>query len=338
MPARSRVTSRDVAAEVGVSQSTVSRALQGDPRVAPETVERIRAAVERLGYIPNQAARSLITRRSDTIAVVAGELTNPFYPEIVQALGDELALAGYRMELLSTRADGGREHDVLEHLGRSAIDGVVLAAETTGSGTAAALARRGVPVVLLNRDVDGVEVDRVVSDNRHGGALAARALLELGHRRIGLIAGPPTTSTGRDRAEGFRGALRDAGAPLDERYARVTGFSHEGGYQFCGELLALPEPPTAILCGNDVIAFGAFDAARGRGVAVPKQLSVLGYDDIEMAGWEAFGLTTVRQPLARMARAAAELLLERIAAPALEPRRRIFPPDLVRRETTAPPA
>ena len=161
-------------------------------------------------------------------------------------------------------------------------------------------------------------------------------MVELGHRRIALIAGPENTTTSRDRERGFREQLQASGRRFDETLRRVGQFSHHSGYQWCLDLLAAEPRPTAVFAANDVIAFGALDAARRVGVRVPAELSIVGFDDIDMAGWEGFNLTTVRQPLAEMGRAAATLLLERIGSDdELPPRRRVFPVGLVHRDTLA---
>ncbi|MBB4660920.1 LacI family DNA-binding transcriptional regulator [Conexibacter arvalis] len=334
------VTSRDIAREVGLSQTTVSRALRGDPRVAPDTLARVRAAAERLAYVPDAAARWLTTGRTLTVGVVVADITNPFYPEIVEVLHAELGREGYATVLLNDpRAD-----DLARHLRGRSVDGLIVVSATLDDGLAARLPRLGVPLVLLNRDLDEIAADRVLSDNVAGGALVVDHLLELGHRRIGLIAGPPNTSTARDREQGMRAALAARGLPLAPELRRAGSFSHHSGYQGCVELLRLPEPPTAVVCASDVVAFGALDAAKRLGVEVPRRLSIVGYDDIAMAGWEAFALTTIRQPLAQMAKRSVRLLLERLRPaggsppPAAPPRREVFPPHLVKRETTAAPA
>ena len=151
--------------------------------------------------------------------------------------------------------------------------------------------------------------------------LSPRHMVELGHRRIAIIAGPENTTTSRDRERGFREQLEAFGFPLDETLRRVGQFSHHSGYQWCLDLLAEEPRPTAVFAANDVIAFGALDAARRVGVRVPAELSIVGFDDIDMAGWEGFSLTTVRQPLAEMGRAGARLLLERIGSDREKPRR-----------------
>lgn len=332
-------TSRDVAREVGVSQSTVSRALRGDSRVARDTLARVVEAAQRLNYLPNSAARSLITKRSQTVGVVVSDITNPFYPQLVDVLHDELFLDGYRTVLLNQRTATRGVDDVLPQLQGRAVDGIVFASATLDSPIVEGFAARGIPVVLLNRDCDGVDADRVVSENVEGGRLAARSLLALGHRRIALIAGPANTSTGRDREAGFREELAEQDVEFDEGLRRSGDYSHQSGYQWCLELLRLERRPTAIFCGNDVIAFGALDAACRCGLRVPEDLSVIGYDDIAMSSWELIRLTTISQPLTQMAKAAARMLISRLESQeVLETRRQIFPASLVRRDTTGPPS
>ena len=329
------VTSKDIARRLGISQSTVSRALRGDPRVAAATMARVLDAAREMDYTPNLAARSLITRRTGTVGVVVQDITNPFYPELLDILHNELALAGFQTILFNERMDASVE----EHLGHlvngAAVDGLVYVSATLGTPLPGSRAR-DIPIVLVNRYIDSLEADTVVADNLRGGRLVAEAMVELGHRRIALIAGPENTTTSRDRERGFRDQLAAADVPLDETLRRVGQFSHQSGYQWCLDLLAAAPRPTAVFAANDVIAFGALDAARRVGVRVPDELSIVGFDDIDMAGWEGFNLTTVRQPFAEMGRAAAALLAERIAASsAAPPRTRIFPVGLVRRETLA---
>lgn len=329
------VTSRDIAREIGLSQSTVSRALRGDPRVTPATRDRVREAAERLRYVPDAAARTLTTGRTQIVGVVVADITNPFYPEIVEVLHGELGQEGYATVLLNEpRAD-----DLAGQLRGRSVDGLIVVSALLDAQFAQQLPRLGMPVVLLNRDVDGADVDCVVSDNVAGGALAAEHLLALGHTRIGLVAGPANTSTARDRERGMREALAQRGVPFDDALRRIGSFSHHSGHQGCLELLRLPQPPTALVCASDVVAFGALDAAKRLGVAVPERLAVVGYDDVAMAGWEAFSLTTIRQPMAQMARRAVQLLMERLrpGSDGGEPQREVFPPHLVKRETTAPP-
>jgi len=264
---------------------------------------------------------------------VVSDITNPFYPELLDILHNELALAGYRTILFNEQTDASVEQHVGELVNGNAVDGLLYVSATLDTPLPGHGAR-DVPIVLVNRYVESAEVDTVVSDNHRGGRLVAEAMVELGHRRIALIAGPENTTTGRDRERGFREQLQASGVRLDETLRRVGQFSHASGYQWCLDLLATEPRPTAVFAANDVIAFGALDAARRVGVRVPAELSIVGFDDIDMAGWEGFNLTTVRQPLAEMGRAASKLLLERISSSAeLPPRRRVFPVGVVHRDT-----
>jgi LacI family transcriptional regulator, galactose operon repressor len=334
-PTPPRPTSHDIAREAGVSQSTVSRALRNHPRVKPLTARRVREAAARLGYVPDDTARALITGRTNTIAIEIADITNPFFPEIVDVLHDELTLAGYRVVLFNERTDRRPDAGLQSVLRGRAVDGVIITAATLGDRTNELLRDGPLPAVMLNRDVRGfVGLDRVVADNRGGSRRAAAFLHERGHRGIAFVAGPGDASTSLERERGFCGELQRLGSPVTEALRRAGPFSHAHGYRAGGELLALREPPTAIFCANDVIAFGVLDAARAAGVRVPEELSVVGFDDIPMAAWEAFSLTTVRQPLGEMARAAVSALVGRLRGGSdWRPRRQVFATELIERGT-----
>lgn len=333
------VTSKDVAREANVSQPTVSRALGGDPRISEGTRERVVEAARRLGYFPNVAARTLITNRTHTVGVVVGDVSNLFFAEQLNALYAEFQRNGYRTVLFQESADHKETgRDVLPLLFGNALDGAVF---TTGKLTAESpkrLAEEGVPVVLLNRYIEGMSADCVTSDNFAGGRLASLRLAELGHERIGMILGPENTSTSRDRERGFVSGLEESGFEISDRLRRVGLYSIESGHRLCADLLSSDRPPTAIFCGNDVVAIGALNAAAASSIRVPQDLSILGFDDLLASSWESLNLSTVHQPIARMAEAAAQMLVERVEdthdGP---PRDKVFPVHLIERGTTAPP-
>ncbi len=333
--ARRGATSSTVARAAGVSQSTVSRALRGDPRVREDTRRLVEDTAEQLGYRPTWVAPTS-PARTRTIGVVVSDLTNPFFPTLLTPVHDELRLMGYGVVLFAERTDIPTGQEALHNLLDRSIDGVLVTTATLDSRLSEAVERRHLPVVLLNRYVDGMDVDRVIADNDEGGRAAARHLVGLGHRRLGVIRGPANTSTSRDRHTGLLDGLAESGVGLDERLVREGPYSHQCGYQHGRELLRLPQRPSALVCGNDVIAFGAIDAARSLGLDVPGDVSVLGFDDVPMASWEVFQLTTVRQPLSEMARTAARLLVERIEHEGdIGPgRERLFATSLVCRSTT----
>jgi LacI family transcriptional regulator len=334
-PTALMVTSSDIAKEAGVSQATVSRVLNGDPRVAKQTRRRVSDVIERLGYTPNAIARGLVTRRSNLVGVPIADVTNPFYPELLEAIAGQLS--GHGLKMVFSNSGGQPEEAYTRLLVEQRVDGIIFTSALLDSPTVRSLAERRFPMVLANRYVDGVECDVVVGDNHGGARAAAEHLLELGHRRIAVLLGHPAASTGRDRLAGFRAAVEEAGIELDAALLRPGGYSYDAAYAETLALLELERPPTALFCLNDVMAFGALNAARRARAAVPRDLSVVGFDDIRMSAWEAFELTTIRQPLAEMARTSVDLLAQRVEAPASSSRRLVFPSLLVRRSTTGPP-
>lgn len=325
------VTSHDVARLAGVSQPTVSRALRDDPRVAEATRQRVRHAAAELGYVASDLGRSLATRATRQVAMVA-DLRNVLYPTLVEPLHDRFADHGYRMVLLAERGDDRSSYERL--LDRS-VDGVVLTTTLLRSSLSRALQERRLPFVELNRLSGRRGVDGVTADNRAGAALAARLLLELGHRRIGAVMGSPDSSTSRDREAGFRAALADAGVELSEARTIHGGFSYADGERGLAELLnaGIRTRPTAVFCVGDAVAIGALNHARRAGVSVPGDLAVVGFDDLEMARWPCFQLTTVRVDLAGMALAAADRVVQRMSGAEGPGRVQVFPTELVLRTT-----
>jgi LacI family transcriptional regulator len=327
-------TSYDVARQAGVSQPTVSRALRDDRRVAAATRERVREVASALGYVPSRRGRSLSTRTTGQIAVVVGDLANPFYMEVIERLHATLEGADRRMVVLTDPLDrAGADARLLD----GSIDGAILTTALLGSAVPRELAERGLPIVLLNRLVDDPDANACASRNADGGRAVAQELVSLGHRRIGAILGPTDTSTSRDRERGFRDGLAAGGARLADANLRRGPFTYETGYQGLCDLLCGESAPSAIFCANDVIALGALNAARALGIAVPARLTVFGFDDIAMAAWDVFRLSTVRQDLATMAGEAVRMLLGLILAPDRPPRRVTVPITVVRRASHAPP-
>ncbi|KAA9157772.1 LacI family transcriptional regulator [Amycolatopsis acidicola] len=330
------VTSYDVAQRARVSQSTVSRALRGDPRVLAGTRDRIRGIAAEMGYAPHVTARNLITKKSWSIAIISGDLRNPSYPALINTLQDEFARREYRVLLMSDRTEGTLERDILALRG-GLVDGVVFISHRVDSPMVPQLIDWKVPLVILSRDVDGAQagrVDRVTSDNAHGGRLVAEHLLELGHRRIGLVSGPLDNPSVKIRESGFRKALSNAGYPLDETLVARGPVDIRTGFEGGTALLSRPGRPSAVFSITDYVAFGTLDAAKRLGLAVPADVQVIGYNDLEASGSAIFDLTTVRQPLDDMARTAAQLLLARIDRAAGAPVHKNFGVELIRRGST----
>ncbi|WP_432542995.1 LacI family DNA-binding transcriptional regulator [Kineococcus sp. SYSU DK002] len=335
------VTGYHVARAAGVSQSTVSRALRGDARVVPETRELVLRVAREMGYVVNASARSLITRRTSSVAIVSGDLRNPSYPVIISTLQRSFHAHGYRVVLMSDHEEQSGEFEQnLDGLRGGIVDGIVYVSARTSSPVVADLLDARMPVVVLNRDVDtalGGRVDRMTSDNAEGGRLVARHLHAIGARRPAMVAGPRDNPSLARRERGFRAELSALGLTLPRERVRRgqvdprTGL--EGALSLLGDVPA-GQRPDAVFCQTDYIALGVLDAAGRLGLSVPGDVAVIGYNDLDWAGWSMIDLTTVRQPLVEMAEAAAAAMLERIADPDRPRVHRVFGVELVERGST----
>ncbi|MCW2163139.1 transcriptional regulator, LacI family [Microbacterium hydrothermale] len=302
------VTSRDVARLAGVSQPTVSRALRDDPRVSEETKKRVRDAAVLLGYVPSEAGRALSSGRTRRIGLLVTDLDNQFYSHIIAPLHRELEAHGYQLVLHTETTD----ESVAERLIANGLDGVILATTTVESVVPLRLRDRGLPFVYFNRTAALVDADATVVAPASGFQDAVDRALALGHRRIGAVLGPQNTSTGRSRERALRAALADRGIALDAACVRHGPFDTAAGDAATTELLTLDDAPTLIFCGNDVVAYGALNAARRAGVPVPDGISIVGFDDLPPASWPLIELSTIAYDYVRMAREAGRLMVRRI--------------------------
>ncbi|MCR4470462.1 LacI family DNA-binding transcriptional regulator [Burkholderia sp. SCN-KJ] len=329
------VTSHDIARRAGVSQPTVSRVLTGNDRVNPEARSRVLAAARELKYRPNGNARAMRTSRTGNVGVVVSRLTNPLYPEMLEAIGQHLTSHSLRMVMWST--DELDERIAIDAMYESLVDGVIMTTATDASSRLYETLQLNAPVVLINRSVERWPCDQVTSDNCEGGALVAHHFVEAGRQRIGLMGGPAAASTIRERQSGFRLRLDSMGATLPPTHCiDVKTFSYQQGFAAAKELLGRARQRLdAVFCVNDILAIGAMDAARSLGLSIPGDLWVVGYDDIEQASWESFNLTTVRQPLGAMADQTIRFLLDRMAGHEGVPRRRSLPNELIVRASTS---
>jgi DNA-binding LacI/PurR family transcriptional regulator len=297
MDDRSFVTAHDVAREAGVSQSAVSRAFTSGASIAPQTRARVVAAAELLGYRPNLLARSLISGRSNIVGVGVGDLGNPFFVEMLELISRTLDAAGVRL-LLFPADRGDREpslHDILHYR----LDALVLLSVNLSSSLASECLRAHVPVVLVNRTTREHSVSSVTGDNALGARTIAAHLLAGRHRRIAFIAGSEDSSTNQEREVAFTTYLAEQGATLT---GRENGhFAFDAATAATRRLLAGRNRPDAIFCANDIMAIAAVNVARHElGLDVGREISIVGYDDVPMAAWPAFSLTTYSQPAQRM--------------------------------------
>jgi len=324
-----RVTLHGVAAAAGVSKSTVSRIL--DERLPPsdnETARRVRQVAAELGYVRDISAASLRRGKTMAVGVIVPRLTDTVMAMLYEAIARACARTG-RIALVATTDDKpGADAHAAESLLQRGVDGLILATARDGDQLAARLAERGIPCVLALR-TDGVSLSSI-GDDRLGGYLATRHLLDLGHRRIGIIAGPSYASSSRDRLAGYRQALAEAGVDFDERYAVESAFSIEAGAEAAEKLLRLSDRPTAIFAVNDNTAIGALSTLTREGVAVPQDMSLVGYNDIPIVSHLPTPLTTLRVPFDQIAVEAINLLEDgalhggdhiRKTAPTLIPRK-----------------
>jgi LacI family transcriptional regulator len=333
------VTLRDVAERAGVHPATASRALNPETRllVREDTARRVLEAAETLGYHPNPVARSLRTRRSNTVGVLIPDLTNPLFPPIVRALEDRLAAAGYVALIGNTDGDGERERLVFQQMRARHVDGMVLATAHLSDPLLTEAARAGLPVVLMNRMAQDHNLDSVSVDNEGGMRMAVAHLAAEGHKRIAHIAGPQEVSTGLSRYRGFMSAMEAHGLGVDpDLVITAKAFSIEEGLRCTRALLERRAGCTAVAAGNDMLAIGCLAALEEAGLNCPADLSVVGFNDMPFIDRLRPPLTTIRFPHYQLGTEAAQLLLERIGGRGGPVKVLYLAPELVVRGSTAP--
>ncbi|MEL6645758.1 MAG: LacI family DNA-binding transcriptional regulator [Pseudomonadota bacterium] len=330
-----KVTSLDVAAKAGVSQSAVSRVFTPGASVSQKMADKVRAAAEELGYRPNVLARSLITGRSRIIGLVVAYLENQFYPDALERLSNALQERGYHILIFMASGTGEGVGAVIDELLDYQVDGIVTASVGMSDELAARCDAAGIPVVLFNRGQDDLRLSQVTSNNHDGARKIAEFLVAGGYKRIGHITGWTGSSTGRDREAGFRAGLRAADmepvAVRDGHYRRAEAAA-------AAREMVETARADAIFVANDHMAFAVMDELRAvMGLRVPQDLAIVGYDDVPLAGWPAYDLTTLRQPSGRMVEATVQTLLDRIEDPEAEPQKiAIDGPLIVRSSAPAP--
>jgi LacI family transcriptional regulator len=336
-----RVTIREVASRAGVSPMTVSRVVNESPRVSPDTRRRVEAAIAELGYVPNRLARGLIRRKTGALGVIVPDVANPFFTLVVRGAEEVAWRAGYHVILCNTQGDLERERGYLEDMIAFQVEGLLIAPVGDRSRPhLRVLARNGVPFVLVDRSVSGFDADLVQGDSVAGARRLVEHLIGLGHRRIAMITETVEVSTARDRLQGYRDALARAGVEFrPELVAEASAIDPGSAYDATVRLLELPERPTAIFAVNNVVALGVAEAARARGVAIPGDLALVCFDDIDAASRIYPFLTVMAQPAETFGTIAIQLLLDRLAGRVGERRRIVvLPPDFVVRESSGAPA
>jgi len=325
-----------VAAAAGVSKTTVSRVLTGSPRVSPEARAAVQRAIEELGYVPNRAARSLVTRRTDTIALVVSEsetriFSEPFFAGTVRGINEELARTDFAFVLLSSEGDTTR---VERYIVNGHADGVILMSLHERDPLLHLLIRTHTPMVLGGRPFHGENVPYVDADNRAGAAAAVQHLVERGRKQIVHIAGPEDMLVGVDRLDGFRHALPAASRRSWRRLVAYGDFSEDSGERAMLELLDRVPRLDAVFAASDLMAIGALRALRAAGRSVPRDVAVVGFDDSQAARVADPRLTSVRQPMEEIGHSLARLLLAQLRDPGTRPASLVVPTELVVRDSS----
>jgi DNA-binding LacI/PurR family transcriptional regulator len=331
-----KVTSLDVAQAAGVSQPTVSRVFTPGVKVSPDLEKKVRRAAQELGYRPNTLARSLITGQSMTIGLIVAYLDNPFYAEALEKLSLRLKENGYNILIFMAANHTGDVDSVVNDLLDHQVDGIIMASVSTSSELTERLLEEGVPLISFNRGHRDKTLSSVTSANFDGGRALAEFLVAGGHQRIAHISGWQGATTGRDRQAGFLAGLEAAGqAP----HSVIDGlFSRDAAAAAARSMFSQGDAPDAIFVGNDHMAFAVMEVIKGElGLSIPDDVSIVGYDDVAMAAWPSFQLTTMRQPANRMVDAVVEQLLSQIQGRATGPVQiEIDGPMIVRKSARVP--
>jgi DNA-binding LacI/PurR family transcriptional regulator len=302
------ISIKDIARLAGVSHSTVSRALRNSPLIPEHTAERIKTLAAEMGYSASAVGRSLVTRKTEAIGVVVTSIADPFNGEVVAGIEETANGHGYSVILSTSQADPGREMQVVRSFGERRVDGILVASSRLGANYLTLLSELNVPIVLLNNQHPSEFVHSVSIDNVDGGYQVGQHLIQLGHRKLAYIGDQFGLQSDAERLGGFKQALRKARLPLPAPYL-TRGDGPDGGRESAQALLKLPDKPSAIFCYNDMTALGVMEAAVSQRIAIGRDLSIVGFDDLFFARSLQPPLTTVRQPKKELGRRATELLL-----------------------------
>ncbi|MBX8615509.1 LacI family transcriptional regulator [Pseudomonas cichorii] len=330
-------TIKDVAALAGISYTTVSHVLNKTRPVSDPVRIKVEAAIAQLDYVPSAVARSLKAKTTSTIGLLIPNGINPYFAELARGIEDHCERNGFCVILCNSDDNPEKQRNYLRVLLEKRVDGLIVSSVGGDVSIAGGLAEVRTPMVIVDRELEGIDADMVRIDHEHGAYLATRHLIDLGHRDIACIGGPDNTVVADMRFVGYRRAMQEAGIEVLPEWTIHSDFTSPAGHEAAVGLLA-GNRPTAIFAGNDVIAIGVLRAAAERNIPVPRELSVIGFDDIQMSRYVYPALTTVGQSIMQLGETAAEMLLSRIVGTSTElPGRRLVTPSVVVRESTAPP-
>ena len=336
---RDKPTLEEVAAIAGVSRATVSRVVNGSPRVSQDVRLTVQAAIERLGYTPNRAARSLVTKRSDSVAVVIAQPTgqvfaDPFFPRLLRGISSALTASDRQLIVMMPESPAD-ERRVGDYLSAGHVDGALLVSLHENDTLPARLTGAGVPIVVVGRPPHGSSVSFVDADNRQGANSAVTHLIASGRRVIATITGPLDTAPGIDRLQGYRDALIEGGMALDATLEAMGGFTPDGSVAAMQRLLAIHPDVDAVFAASDQMAASALSVITASGRRIPADVALVGFDDMAIAMSTTPHLTSVRQPIEEMGHEMARLLIESLDTADPVPRRVILATQLIRRASSA---
>lgn len=335
-----KATIKDIANKAGVSPTTVSLVLNGrTTSVSERTVERIRSIAEEMNYHPNHIARSLVTKETKTIGLVIPNIGNPFFASLALALEGAIASEGYQLLLTNTNENYKKDIEHIKMLSARGIDGLLIALspvpdEGAESQVKETINTLDIPVVAIDRWIEGLACNRASIDHSKGAYLAVKHLIDAGHERIATVTGPLSTYTGIKRLDGYKTALAEASLPYEEELVFTGDYTFEKGCSLGPQVFA--QSPTAVFAANDMMAIGLLRSAREQGIAVPDDLSVIGFDNLLMAALVETPLTTVNQPLETLGRRAVKLLFDKMRLGKTLEHDVELEPEVIIRSTTSP--
>ncbi len=330
------VTVANVAQRAGVSPATAARVLSGRGYASEDARRAVQEAAREIGYVPNHIARSLRTRRTTLAGLLIGDVENSFYSVIAKNVESVAKDAGYHVVLCNSNDDPETESQYLQLLAGMRVDGLIITPTGRNQRPLRRLLEKGTVIVQIDRMVEGLNADAVLLDNEAGAMAAVSHLIAAGHSRIGILTGPRDVLTARERLEGYERALREHGIPIRPELIRAGSFLHEHAIEAATELLRSHPAPTAIFAANNVLAEGCFLALGAHALKVPKDVSLVAFDDVPWMSMVRQQLSAIRQPVADMARTAAELLLRRLRDNEPGPSTSVFRSELVVRGSVAP--
>ncbi len=331
-------TSEDVARRAGVSIATVSRVINDLPHVTPGVRRKVQRAIKDLHFQPSRAAQRLRARRSRVIGLIISDVQNPFFTSVARSIEDLTARRGYSLILCNTDEVTDKERQYIDVMRAEEVAGVIIAATLEKNAPVSRLVDQGIPVVALDRRIQDARVDSVLTANVEGAFEAVSHLIRLGHRRIGIINLPLVRTSGHERYEGYLRAFRKHHLRVRKEWVRMGDGKEESGYRCAESLLTVRPPLTALFVANNLMTLGAVGALYRRGIAIPQQMSIIGFDDMPSAPLLQTPLTVIAQPTTELGRQAAELLLERIELTTRPVTHLQLKPTLIVRASSGPAA